>query len=284
MFEIRKPKVSIVIPSWFTDTQSGKYGRIETYWIAQECLKRLVDVTPSNLYELIIIDNGSTLVDDPMGGYGDYDTTARSIKEEWLKLREYWGFADILIRNSKNLGFAPAVNQGINLARGEFVVVVNNDILFWDRWLETMLEDFEKLEKLNPQVGLLMPALYKEKESFHDTLKKEKKDVDMTVNAGQWGNGAEFGSCWMAKKELLMRVAKNRDGYQVMDENFKLGMGEDRWLYREVRMLGYETYRTHNLRVAHVGNATIGKVKDRKEYTSKNREYLQELKNKNNIN
>jgi hypothetical protein len=41
-------------------------------------------------------------------------------------------------------------------------------------------------------------------------------------------------------------------------------------------MFGYETYRTHKTRVFHQGNMTISKVDDRKEFTSKNREYLEE--------
>jgi len=274
-----KPKVSIVIPSWFKEGQDGKYGKDETYWIAQECLKRLIDVTPRELYELIIVDNGSTLTDKNLSE----ESKERSKDECWMTLEEYWSAADILIKNSENLGFAPAINQGVNMSRGEFVVAINNDILCWSGWLETMLADFAETEKLNPPAGLLMPALYKEKESFLVTLKKKKEDVDMKTNAGQWGAKAEFGSLWMGRKSLLMDIAKNRDGYEVMDENFLLGMGEDRFLYREVRMKGLETYRTHNVRVAHVGNLTIGKVKDRKVYTTKNREYLQSLKDKFNI-
>ena len=273
-FKRTKPKVSIIVPSWFRVGMDGKYGEDEVFNIANECLKRLIKVTPKELYELIIIDNGSTL--------------KIKFDAEWEKNLDkvdiYFKEANIVIRNKTNLGFAPAVNQGLNLARGEFVIVMNNDILVWENWLEIMIKDFEENEHLfNPNIGLLMPAIVKEKINFWDAIKLKKEEINMETNVGKFGDRAEFGSCYLGRKELFMEVAKNRDGYQVMDEKFLLGMGEDRWMYREIRMLGKETYRTHNLRVLHVGNVTISKIPNRKEYTFKNREYLEELKKKHNI-
>lgn len=259
-FERLQPKVSIVIASWFRDGQNGHFGENETYNIAKECLKRLIEVTPRELYELILVDNGST--------FG----------------KDYFDSADILIRNPENLGFAPGYNQGINLARGEYVIAMNNDILLWEGWLDTMIKDFEDNENsFNPPIGLLMPAIVKDKIKFWDAIKLKKEDIDMNKNAGSFTIQAEFGSLWMGRRNLFRDIANNRDGYQVLDENFKLGMGEDRWLYREVRMKGKETYRTHNLRVLHVGNVTISKFDNRKEYTFKNREYLESLKKEYNI-
>lgn len=264
-FERKIPKVSIIMPAWFEEDQHGRYGKDECFNVSNECLKRLIEVTPKELYELIIIDNGSTLKIDGV--------------------EEYFSKADILIRNNKNLGFAPAINQGINLARGEFILQTNNDILVWEGWLETLLKDFEENENiLNLNMGLLMPAIVKEKIRFWDILKLKKDEINMKTNAGKFSQGAEFGSMYLGRKKMFMRIATNRDDYQVLDENFKCGFGEDRWLYREVRMLGLDTYRTHNLRVAHVGNLTMSKVKDRKSYTEPNREYLAKLKEKHNIN
>ena len=74
-----------------------------------------------------------------------------------------------------------------------------------------------------------------------------------------------------------MEIAKNRDGYQVLDENFRGGFGEDRFLYYEVRKKGLETYRTHNLRVLHVGNVSMTKLINRRDYTIPNREYLRRI-------
>jgi glycosyltransferase involved in cell wall biosynthesis len=270
MFKQKKPLVSIIIPSWFCLGQNGRHGENETFYIAQACLKRLIEIKNKTSFEieLIIIDNGSTL-DIP-------------------EVKEYFKNANKLIVNRENLGFAPAINEGISIARGELILQINNDILLFDNFFDQMVKDFFEQEKnLQPNIGLLMPALVKEKiKNIEDTFKKKKEDVDMQTNAGKFGIKAEFGSCYMGRLEVFKKISENRDGYQVLDENFHCGFGEDRWLYREIRMLGLETWRTHSVRVIHFGNITISKLKGKpeiREMINKNREYLEELKRKNNI-
>lgn len=272
-------KISIIIPSWFTKTQHGKYGKNETYWFASKCLERLIEVTPKDSYELIIIDNGSTI-----------DSEIPFNDERWHLSKEelyaygpnnYWKKADVLIRNTKNLGFAPSCNQGFKLATGKYIVCLNNDILLWEGW-EQALIDTINLKSENVKVGVAMPALMKETGNAVEALGYKKEDINLKMNAGKFGFGAEFGSLWMCKKELLDELVK-KDGF-VFDENFKLGMGEDRDLWDRVRLLGYDTCRTHHTRVFHQGNMTIGKVANRKEYTTKNRAYLEEKREKRNNN
>ncbi|MBU0599000.1 glycosyltransferase [Patescibacteria group bacterium] len=280
MYQRKKPKVSIIIPSYFTNDQHGRIGKNETFFIAYKCLQKLLINTDKSLYELIIIDNGSTLdMSKELVFTTDSNEGHMIDNPSW-----YWKQADILIRNKENYGFAPAINEGFGAAKGEFIIALNNDILVWDGWLKTMLKDFEDNEnKFTPKIGLLMPANVKDKIKFVDVIKKEKKDIDMHTNAGKFAEGAENGSLWMGRKSLLEKIANNHKE-ELMDENCKLGFGEDRILCRKVRMEGYETYRTHNLRVLHVGNLTIGKVPDRKTYTHANREYVTKWKQEHNIN
>jgi len=238
------------------------------------------------MYELIIIDNGSTITEE------DCTERARDSvgkdKEEHLSMDftpdEYWGKADVLIKNETNLGFAPACNQGFNKASGKYICCLNNDVLVLEDWLNDIFETFEIISKMydekiiDKKPGVIMPALLHDLRDAVKAISIKKKDVNLNTNREKYGAGAEFGSLWVAPRQLLLDIAKRRDGCQVFDENFKLGMGEDRWLWQEVRLEGYETYRTHRTRVFHQGNLTIGKVKDRKVYTTKNREYLAELK------
>jgi len=90
-FERTTPKVSIIIPSWFIPGQDGKYGKNETFWFAQECLSRLLKVTPREDYELIIIDNGSTL-----------DLGVNDVPDGEMSVEEYFSrfYADIVIKNN----------------------------------------------------------------------------------------------------------------------------------------------------------------------------------------
>jgi len=268
-FGKRTAKVSIVIPSWFADGQNGKYGENETFWFAEKCLERLIRVTPKNEnnYELIIIDNGSTL--------GHEDDATKNI-ELYNRVTNYFGKADIVISNNKNLGFGPACNQGFAVSRGKYIVCMNNDILVWPGWLDAMIEGLEN-ERLIPRAGVIMPALTKETRDARGALLMES--VDLNSNFNEYGIRAEFGSLWIAKRELLMKIAERRGGYYVFDEDFLCGMGEDRLLWQEVRKLGFETFRTHKTRVFHQGNLTIGKIPNRKDYTIPNREKLEKKKN-----
>ncbi len=78
---------------------------------------------PALPHEIILVDDGST------------DGT-----REWLST-----LADPAIRvvlNERNLGYAGANNRGAALARGEFLALLNNDLVLAPGWLEPMLALF----------------------------------------------------------------------------------------------------------------------------------------------
>ena len=101
-------KASIVIPNlngagWLRDS-------IESIWAQTE-----------QDFELIIIDNGST-------------------DESLAIARSYVGQEGYtLIENGRNTGFSHAVNQGIRAAKGEYVVLFNNDAFAEPQWLAELL-------------------------------------------------------------------------------------------------------------------------------------------------
>ena len=297
-FTREKPLVSIVIPSWFTHQgQHGKYGEHETFWFGSECLKRLLetstgikDIGNRPIFELIIIDNGSTLtqedIDESIGrasfaSMGHLKSSelvltneSKNVEKSKFSIEDYWSQADILIRNKNNLGFGPAVNQGIAVARGEYICCLNNDILVWDGWLNALLNVFSIPNPPKP-VGVVMPALVQKLRDAREAIKLEK--IECTKNAGVYSPGAEFGSLWIARTDLLRKIAQNRDGYQVLDEGFVNGK-EDRLLWLEIRKLGLETYRTHDTRVFHQGQMSCGKTKDRHLYRESNTKLLKKEK------
>jgi GT2 family glycosyltransferase len=224
----------------------------------------MIERTPRDKYELIIIDNGSTFITGPEKTDVDY-------RQFHLNQLDYWDYADILIRNKENLGFGPACNQGFNLARGEYIVCLNNDIVVWEGWEDALINVFK--QNLTPPVGIVMPALARETRDAREALKLHKDQIDMRTHAGQYGVGAEFGSLWMMKRDLMEKFKEQNNGL-VFDENFHCGFGEDRDLWKRTRLLGYETYRCHDTRVFHQGNMSMSKIEDRKKYTEPNREYL----------
>ena len=85
-------------------------------------------------YEVIVVDDGST------------DDTARLLAA-WSQSRTN---ARVL-RMRKNSGFAHACNEGARVARGRYLVLLNNDTLPTPGWLDSMLE----LATSEDQVGIV---------------------------------------------------------------------------------------------------------------------------------
>lgn len=97
----------------------------------ERCLEHLVRNTPEDLYEVVLVDNGSR------DGTGDL-------------LARLEGDVTI-IRNAENLGFSRACNQGAAAASTELILFLNNDTEPQPGWLEPMLGVLER----EPGVGVV---------------------------------------------------------------------------------------------------------------------------------
>jgi GT2 family glycosyltransferase len=100
---------SIIIPCW---------NRFE---FTRQCITALKSHTRQP-WELIVVDNGST---DGTGAYlsGVQDAAAVPVT---------------VIANTANRGFPAAINQGLQQARGEYLVLLNNDVVVTDAWLDQL--------------------------------------------------------------------------------------------------------------------------------------------------
>ena len=65
-----------------------------------------------------------------------------------------------VIANATNRGFPAAINQGLQYARGEYLVLLNNDVVVTDGWLDQLTaltkvksEDKHQISNLKPQMG-----------------------------------------------------------------------------------------------------------------------------------
>jgi len=61
-----------------------------------------------------------------------------------------------LIQNSKNLGFAKAVNQGMEVSAGDFVLLLNSDVLVKNNSVKQMMDYLEN----NSMAGIVGPLFY----------------------------------------------------------------------------------------------------------------------------
>jgi len=92
--------VSVIIVNW------------NTKGLLRDCLSSVYEHAGEVDYEIIVIDNAST------------DGSASMVKNDFRQV--------ILIENSKNRGFAAANNQGMAVAKGRYVLLLNSDTVVLD--------------------------------------------------------------------------------------------------------------------------------------------------------
>jgi O-antigen biosynthesis protein len=103
----------------------------------QYCLQALFRFTRP-AWELIVVDNGST---DSTGLY-------------LAGVRDAATVPVTVIRNERNQGFPRAANQGLQAASGEYLVLLNNDAVVTDGWLDQLIAlSSARLETTNGSVG-----------------------------------------------------------------------------------------------------------------------------------
>ena len=120
---MNEPKVSIIVLNW-----NGLEDTIE-------CLESLKRITYPN-YKVIVVDNGST------------DGTLAHLRK-LLKTRPNMR----VIANASNRGFAAGNNQGISIAQGSSILLLNNDTIMTPGWLGRMLDVFNR----HPETGIVGP-------------------------------------------------------------------------------------------------------------------------------
>ncbi|MBU5444360.1 glycosyltransferase family 2 protein [Paenibacillus sp. MSJ-34] len=94
-----------------------------------DCLQSVYASETEYSYEVIVIDNDSK------------DDSVRQIEQSYPQAR--------LIRNEDNTGFAKANNQGMEIARGRYVLLLNSDTVIQPDTLEIMLSFMDS----RPDVG-----------------------------------------------------------------------------------------------------------------------------------
>lgn len=121
-------KVSVILVTW----NSSDY--------LDKCLSKLKDQTINDL-EIIIVDNGST--DNSLDIISKYFPQAR------------------IIKNETNAGFAKANNQGISVASGEYVLLLNTDCFLEENYIKLLVNYLEK----NPDIAGAQGKLLRDSES-----------------------------------------------------------------------------------------------------------------------
>ena len=91
--------------------------------LTKQCLLHLAEVTQGCHYEVLVVDNAST--------------------DETQNFLASFGGDIQVIRNTENVGFAKACNQGARAAKGKNLIFLNNDTIPQPGWLSALLDEVE---------------------------------------------------------------------------------------------------------------------------------------------
>lgn len=142
---MKKPLVSVIIPNW-----NGEK-------LLRKNLPKILTAVPKST-EVIVIDNGSmdgsVQYINELAGYGLRPAcrpVCRQGRRGRVKRKEkrnsQHGTRDRitikLVKNKKNLGFIKACSQGVKIAKGEFIVLLNNDVIPEKNFLKPALVHFK---------------------------------------------------------------------------------------------------------------------------------------------
>lgn len=158
-------------------------------------------------YEFIIINDGS-LVD------ADY-------------LRKY---ADVYIEHKTSMGVAPTWNDGIKISRGEYVVVINDDIAVPSGWLQDIALCFK-----TDMCGVASPRV--------EHLPDFESGISEKIT---WYPG----SCFMLRQDVISNVG-------LFDERFLPFNCEDVDYWHRLRLKGYKMMRNFDVYVEHAEGSTV---------------------------
>jgi GT2 family glycosyltransferase/2-polyprenyl-3-methyl-5-hydroxy-6-metoxy-1,4-benzoquinol methylase/glycosyltransferase involved in cell wall biosynthesis len=225
----RSPRASIVVLC---------YNGLEE--VTKPCIASILANTPSGDYELIIVDNASV------------DGTAA-----WI---EQLAGVHTHIRslcNTFNRGYAGGNNDGMRLARGEHIVLLNNDTLVPPGWLDAML----RLLETRPEVGLAGPvtnsAGNEQRVELHGLTQDNYEGISgayVQRHREVWFTTEKLGFFCVAMRRNL----PEKIGY--LDENFGVGMFEDDDYCARVKQAGLSLAVAEDCFVFHKGSVSFRKL------------------------
>jgi GT2 family glycosyltransferase len=220
------------------------------------CLDSIVANTPVDSYELIVVDNASA------------DGTADYLKDFAAQ------HANVRIQlNDTNKGYSGGNNDGIKLAEGQYIVLLNNDTLVPSGWLDSLLKLFSE----QPDVGLIGPITNSAGNEQRIELKGlNEKNYENISSAyverqkGVWFTTEKLGFFCVAMRRTLIE----KIGY--LDEKFGIGMFEDDDYCIRAKKAGFSLAVVEDCFVYHKGSVSFKKLSssDYIEIFNKNRNYF----------
>ncbi len=219
------------------DTNNGLVSIIILNYNGEEflenCLESIFRETNQD-FEVIVVDNDSP------------DKSGEKFSKKYQKCN--------FILNKKNFGVSEGLNIGIKNANGEFIILLNNDLIVAPKWLDYLFEAYQ-----NKGEGLYQPKFLKIKDKsiidsagnlinifgFGFSREKGKKDLSQYNTIEEIGFAA--GTCLFCSKEIFNKIGLFDEKLFAYNEDLDLG-----W---RAKLSGYKSYYVPKSIVYHYGRA-----------------------------
>lgn len=211
------------------------------------CIDSIVRNTED--YEIILVDNGSD-------------------KREMCKLyNKYYSMDNLTVFSfDKNEGFPKAVNIGIEISSGEYVCLLNNDVVVTPNWWKIIKSHFDRVNFS----GIVSPCTNEcagiQRISVNRYLNQNELD-QVAIKFYEENKGkyeivnAVIGFCMFIGRDVI-------DSIGLFDESFGLGNSEDIDFCLRANDIGYEILIARDCFVHHYGSKTHKAIMNSSDYFS----------------
>ena len=227
-----RPRVSIIILNWNKST------------LTVECVDRVRRHTRAVTYEIIVVDNGSSP--------SDFEALKRSLVDVHL------------VSLTENMFFGEGNNIAAEVARGEFLLFLNNDVLVSSDCVDRLVVQFDgcfSAGAIGPKFLYPNGAL-QEAGGFltADGWSVQQGKMGLKV-APHFDHGCHIvdycsAACLLVKREVFLSLA----GF---DPLFDPAYFEDCDLCLRLRSIGLYTYYASDIEVVHEENVTSAEMWNR---------------------
>jgi GT2 family glycosyltransferase/tetratricopeptide (TPR) repeat protein/2-polyprenyl-3-methyl-5-hydroxy-6-metoxy-1,4-benzoquinol methylase/glycosyltransferase involved in cell wall biosynthesis len=203
----------------------------------QQCVASLRLFTDEP-YELVFVDNAST------DGTAEY---LKALADQDPRLR--------VVSNDTNRGFPAGVNQGMRVAHGRQVLLLNNDTVLTTGWLKRLLRALHA----EPSIGLVGPCSNCVSGEQQVSVAYDSDLTDLDGFAWDWGKAHDgqredtdrlVGFCLLIRREVI-------DAIGLLDDRFGLGCFEDDDYCRRALRAGFKAVIARDAFIHHFGSCSF---------------------------